>query len=532
MRTMRVVGGGRAGTSLALAMRRVGWDVESIPGRGLGRGLALLENAAHGAEFVVLAVPDSAIAAISAQIRPGPAVIVHLAGSLGIEVLAPHERRSVLHPLAPLPDPEVGADRLGLGVYFAHAGDQAAIDIAEALGGRVIDIADADRRAYHAAACVASNHVVAAMGQAERIGSKVGLGRHALVELARFALDDVERLGPPAALTGPAARGDLATLVAHSNAIGAEEADGYWAGAEMAARLAGRPRPCPSVISSGSALRTELESVRASGRTVGFVPTMGALHPGHTSLIARAATECDMVVTSIFVNPTQFGPQDDLEAYPRHPAGDLALAGAAGTDLIFAPAPGEMYPAGAATTVTVGGPASALETDWRPGHFSGVATVVTRLLALAGNCRVYFGEKDFQQLVVVRRVVLDLGLPAQVVACPTIRDEDGVAMSSRNARLSPAERSAAPVLYRALQAGRAAVERGETQPDTVATIMSGIVSSERLVDLNYAVVVDPASLEVPHAITGEVRLLVAGRLGTVRLLDNMAANSPAACGSH
>ncbi|MHB1487869.1 MAG: pantoate--beta-alanine ligase, partial [Acidimicrobiales bacterium] len=500
-----------------------------------GRDRLVTQDAAHGVDIVVLAVPDAAIAEVSASIHPGPAVVVHLAGSLGLEVLAPHARRAALHPLAPMPDPEVGSIRLAGGIFFAHAGDDAALEIVHALGGRVIDIDASDRDAYHAAACVASNHVVGVLGQAERIGAKPGLGRQPLISLARFALDDVDRLGPQAALTGPAARGDDATLLRHTRAIGAEELAGYRAGADLAARLAGRPATScgpetsegPPTFTSGAELSAELEAMRAQGRTVGFVPTMGALHRGHTSLIARARAECDVVVTSIFVNPTQFGPGEDLESYPRTPTEDLARARTAGTDLVFMPEVDDMYPPGAATTVIVGGPSAGLETQSRPGHFQGVATVVTRLLVTVGRCRVYFGEKDFQQLIVVRRLVADLGLPAEIVGCPTVRQPDGVALSSRNARLSAAERAAAPILYQALRAGRGAVESGQSEPSEVVRVMAEWIGSESQAELDYAAVVDPSNLVVPERLCGEVRLLVAARLGSVRLLDNLAATSPA-----
>ena len=208
------------------------------------------------------------------------------------------------------------------------------------------------------------------------------------------------------------------------------------------------------VIDSVAGFTKALEADRAAGRTVGLVPTMGYLHEGHASLMRRAAADCDVVAASVFVNPLQFGPGEDLASYPRDLDHDIAVASASGVRYLFAPSTEEMYPGPTLTTVRVEGVSRGLEGDSRPGHFSGVATVVAKLFALAGACRAYFGEKDYQQLVVIGRMARDLSFPVEVVGCPTVREADGLALSSRNVHLSPEERSAAPVLYRALRAGR------------------------------------------------------------------------------
>lgn len=278
------------------------------------------------------------------------------------------------------------------------------------------------------------------------------------------------------------------------------------------------------LTASPDAFRKLLEAERRSDRTVGLVPTMGALHAGHLSLAAAARRDCEVVAATIFVNPLQFGEAADLDAYPRDLEGDAAAAEAAGVDVLFAPPVEAMYPGGPpATTVDVRPLSELLEGASRPGHFSGVATVVTKLLALAGACTAYFGEKDYQQLVLVRRLVDDLLLPARIVGCPIVREPDGLALSSRNQRLSAGDRAAAPVLHRALAAGRASVAAGAVDPADVEQAMAAVLAEEPAADADYAVARDAATLLRPMDLEGEVRLLVAARLGGVRLIDNVAA---------
>jgi pantoate--beta-alanine ligase len=282
------------------------------------------------------------------------------------------------------------------------------------------------------------------------------------------------------------------------------------------------------LVETAARCRALLDAARASGRTVGLVPTMGALHAGHVSLLTRARAECDVVAVSIFVNPLQFGDPDDIAHYPRTLPRDLDVCAEAGVDVVFAPPVHEMYPtwpAAPATTVTVRGVSDGWEGASRPGHFDGVATVVSKLFSIAGPCRAYFGEKDFQQLAVVRRMAADLVLPVEVVGCPTVRELDGLALSSRNVRLSPAERRAATVLSRALSAAQAAVEGGLRSGAAVAQVMRDAVAREPLVRLDYAAAVDAASLaEVDElADPPSVHLLIAAAVGPVRLLDNAPA---------
>jgi pantoate--beta-alanine ligase len=276
-----------------------------------------------------------------------------------------------------------------------------------------------------------------------------------------------------------------------------------------------------NTVETIAGLRAALDRARAAGGTVGFVPTMGYLHDGHVSLMARARAGCDVVVTSIFVNPLQFGAGEDLAAYPRDLARDSALAEGVGVDLLFTPPLAEMYPEPVLTTVSVAEVSAPLEGAARPTHFAGVATVVAKLFSIVGPCRAYFGEKDFQQIAVVRRMARDLSLPVEVVACPTLREPDGLAMSSRNVYLTAAEREAAPVVHRALRAGAAAIGAGEDDPAAVHDLMAGIIEAEPLAELDYAEVVDADSFSVPQPLRGNLRLLAAVRFGKARLIDNV-----------
>jgi pantoate--beta-alanine ligase len=277
-------------------------------------------------------------------------------------------------------------------------------------------------------------------------------------------------------------------------------------------------------------LSAALDAERAHGRSVGLVPTMGALHAGHRSLVERAAAECDAVAVTIFVNPLQFGPGEDLDRYPRSLDADCILVDEAGADYVLAPSVEEMYGSGSLTNVAVtGAMTEVLEGASRPGHFDGVATVVAKLFAMTGRSRAYFGEKDWQQLAVVRRMTTDLSFPVEVVACPTVREPDGLARSSRNAYLNGEERERATVLHAALLAGAAAVEAGESDPSVVRARMASVVAGEPLFALDYAEVVDADTLQVPDPLTGSLRLLVAARLrsGSARLIDNLGATIPA-----
>jgi pantoate--beta-alanine ligase len=274
-------------------------------------------------------------------------------------------------------------------------------------------------------------------------------------------------------------------------------------------------------VASSAELRAATDAVRQRGVGVGFVPTMGALHAGHRSLLARARAENGLVVASVFVNPLQFGPAEDLASYPRDREADLAVLAEEGTDLAFVPSEGEMWPAPPEVRLRVGGLADRLEGLVRPGHLDGVATVVAKLLHLVGPSRAYFGQKDAQQLAMVRRMVEDLAFPNQIVACPTVREPDGLAVSSRNRYLSAGERERATVLYRALTAGRAAFLAGQRDPGAVEAAARDLLAGQPGVDPDYVALVDPVTFEpAKHAEAGQV-LATAARVGRTRLIDNV-----------
>lgn len=256
-------------------------------------------------------------------------------------------------------------------------------------------------------------------------------------------------------------------------------------------------------------------------RELGFVPTMGFLHAGHLALVARAKAECGAAAVSIFVNPTQFAPGEDLDRYPRDMAGDLAKLEAAGVDLVFTPGPAEMYPPGASTRVEVGPLAEVLEGASRPGHFAGVATVVTKLFNIVQPTRAYFGQKDAQQVAVIRRVMRDLDSPVEVVAAPTVREPDGLALSSRNVFLSPEERRAAPVLHRALAEAAGRIAAGERSGERLRGLMREVIAAEPLVRIDYVSVADAETLAELDEVHGPALLSLAARLGTTRLIDNL-----------
>ncbi len=267
---------------------------------------------------------------------------------------------------------------------------------------------------------------------------------------------------------------------------------------------------------------TEARAIRrALPGTWGFVPTMGYLHEGHLSLVRRARAENDHVAVSIFVNPTQFGPHEDYNRYPRDLERDLRLLEPLGVDLVFAPPVEEMYPPGFQTWVVVEEVTRPLEGAARPGHFRGVATVVTKLFNIIQPDRAYFGQKDAQQAVVIRRMVQDLNIPVEIVVCPTVREPDGLAMSSRNTYLSPEERRAATVLFRALQAAKARYEQGERDAERLRAIMREVIQAEPLARLDYVSVADPETLQELSRVEDRALLSLAVYIGKTRLIDNI-----------
>jgi pantoate--beta-alanine ligase len=274
------------------------------------------------------------------------------------------------------------------------------------------------------------------------------------------------------------------------------------------------------VISTVSGLRSALVPLRRAGKSIGLVPTMGYLHDGHMRLVARARAENDVVVTSLFVNPLQFGAGEDLAKYPRDLERDSAMLRAGKVDFLFAPTVADMYPRKIETVVDVPALGRQLEGEVRPGHFAGVATVVTKLFNIVGADRAYFGEKDYQQLQIVRKMVDDLNEPVEVIGVPTVRDHDGLALSSRNVYLSAEERAAASIVPRALEEAQRLLDAGILDPDTLERHVTAFIAAEPLADPDVVAIRDPRTLERMPAIDRAPLLLLFIRFGTTRLLDN------------
>jgi pantoate--beta-alanine ligase len=275
------------------------------------------------------------------------------------------------------------------------------------------------------------------------------------------------------------------------------------------------------ILRDVASLRDRVSGWKAAGAVVGVVPTMGALHEGHLDLVRAAVAECGHVIVTIFVNPRQFDRPEDLASYPRTEAADAALLRPLGVDLVFAPPPVEVYPPGFVTTVTLGGAASQLEGAHRPGHFDGMATVVAKLFLMTGADRAYFGEKDWQQLQLVRRLAADLNIPVTVVGCPTSRDPDGLARSSRNLRLPEAARAAAPALQQAMVQAAAAIRVGAPVAAVLGTAQAQVLAAgfDRV---DYIALCHAETLEPLQAHAAPARLLAAAWIGGVRLIDNIA----------
>lgn len=279
-----------------------------------------------------------------------------------------------------------------------------------------------------------------------------------------------------------------------------------------------RALPVLQVVATIEGMRRLRSQVSGS---VGFVPTMGYLHEGHLSLVRRARAENDVVVTSIFVNPTQFGPNEDFEKYPRDPQRDLTLLQQERVDIVFMPPAIEMYPEGFGTTVDVGGVTEVLEGACRPGHFRGVASVVLKLLNIVQPHRAYFGQKDAQQVVVIRKMVRDLNVNVEIVACPTVRETGGLAMSSRNVYLSPDERRAALILFRALSLSERLHRTGERDAGRLRDRLEGLIKREPLARIDYISIADPETLQELETIEGPALVSLAVRIGETRLIDNV-----------
>ncbi|QEG33313.1 pantoate--beta-alanine ligase [Bythopirellula goksoeyrii] len=278
------------------------------------------------------------------------------------------------------------------------------------------------------------------------------------------------------------------------------------------------------VLSTIAEVRSVVKAAQAAGETVGLVPTMGALHEGHLQLVDASQSECDQTLVSIFVNPTQFGPGEDGDRYPRTLQRDCELLAERGSPLVFAPTVAEVYQPGNDTFVEVGAVAKPYEGEIRPGHFRGVATVVLKLFnIIPANCA-YFGRKDYQQALVVQQMVRDFNIPIEIVICPTIREPDGLAMSSRNAYLSPSERKQATAIYRSLKLAESLYRNGEADVDTLTKQMRGCLADSNITNVDYIAFVAAGTVHPVERITGPTVVALAARVGATRLIDNHTIN--------
>lgn len=276
----------------------------------------------------------------------------------------------------------------------------------------------------------------------------------------------------------------------------------------------------PQIVHTVAELRRAVAEARAAGKSIGLVPTMGALHPGHVSLVAESVKHCGFTITTIFVNPTQFGPKEDFSKYPRTLEADVGLVAAQGCDLVFAPATEVVYPPGHNTFVEMHGITEPLEGECRPGHFRGVATVVLKLFNMVGPDIAFFGRKDYQQTLVIEQLVRDFDLPIKIVVCPTLREADGLAMSSRNVYLSAEERRRALALSRALKKAEQAVKAGERDVWKIRDVLQTELAAEPEIRVQYAVVADAATLREPATLDRPCVALIAAFVGKTRLIDN------------
>lgn len=521
-----VVGKGRLGAALHNAFVRAGLSCATGP---MGRG-----ETGEGADVVILCVPDGSIQEASAAVIPGP-LVVHTSGASSLAFLDNHDRRGIIHPLLSVPDGSVDFEGAYAAVRALLPSDQAVLlSLVLELGMKPLDVKEQDRVIYHTAASLASNALVALQVAASELASMANVPPAALNKLAQASLDQVGEQGV-AALTGPAARGDWQTVAAQRDAVSSYAPhllDLYDALTAECARLAGHSWYPQQFITSESAssmaiartaqeLAVMISAARSDGARVGFVPTMGALHNGHATLIKAAASSCDCVVTSIFVNPKQFNNAADLDAYPSDEAHDLTVAKEAGATIVFIPSVEVIYPEDFATSINPGPIADVLEGEHRPGHFDGMATVVVRLLGLVQADAAFFGRKDAQQLAIVKQLARDLAIPTDVQGVDTVREPDGLAMSSRNVRLSIKDRARA----RALSRGLTAASKLAAQGERTALELERVVRLELAVEdlsVDYVSLVDAVDFRNVATLDRHCILLIAANVGEVRLIDNIS----------
>lgn len=576
-----VIGAGRVGAVLGAALRSAGHTVVGVSAVSqesreraelLLPGVPVLDvpQVVERAELVLVAVPDDQLPELVSGLaqgghwQPGQ-LVIHVAGRWGASVLEPARAAGAIplaiHPAMTFTGMSMDLDRL-TDCPFGVTAPAAVLPIAQALvvemGGEPVVIPEADRTLYHASLTHGANYLSTLIGQATQTLEEIGVENPSrlLGALSRASVDNALRSGE-STLTGPVVRGDAGTVREHRLALAeAALASGredilrtYTSMARVTAQRAvdrgalsagdharlmdalgpddsALPQaPAePVVVTSAQEFRALIKARAAAvgpDATVGFVPTMGALHQGHGHLVRQARAENDVVAVSIFVNPLQFGPGEDLSRYPADLPGDLALLTDLGVDIVFAPGLEDMYPGGLPLVrVSSGELGTQLEGASRPGHFDGVLTVVAKLFALVTNghqVRAYFGQKDAQQLLIIQRMVRDLNVDVEIRPVAIVRAQDGLALSSRNAYLNDDERAAALVLSRTLQE----LAQGDVTVEQARATISAqkIGQGPAVVELDYLVVVDPDTLQTAEPAPGTLAL-VAARVGTTRLIDN------------
>jgi len=460
-----------------------------------------------------------------------------------------------LHPLLAVHDKTTAYENLA-DAYFTVEGDPAFTEIAgalmTALGNHYCKIDAEQKTLYHAASVIVSNLVCALAYEGMEVfkacGLEAGFAESAWRALFLGNAENIAALGPVNALTGPIERGDTATVAKHLAVLTGDTKEIYLLLSRALIETAQKKNPerdyselrrllgtesvawmkntsqaqtTQIIISDVDEMQAYAQSARMRGETLGLVPTMGALHEGHLSLIRRAAVENDIVVVSVFVNPIQFDDPGDLAAYPKTLPADAEAAFASGADVIFAPGAREMYPEGFSTFVDMTGLSERLCGASRASHFKGVLTVVAKLFGICAPDRAYFGEKDAQQLAVVKKMAIELNMGLEIIGCPTVREEDGLAMSSRNSRLSQDERAAAGCLYRALCEADALFGAGERDPAKLTAAAIAAVGAEPLARLDYAELVDADTFDSPATARAGDLLTLAVYIGEIRLIDNM-----------
>jgi len=560
-----VVGAGRVGAVLAHALRGCGHEVAAVSGASaesrerievLLPGVPIVDpdDVPTGTDLVLLTVPDDVLAEVVAGFAklglfsPGQ-IVVHTAGRYGTDVLAPATEQGAIpiaiHPAMTFTGTSVDLGRLE-GAPFAITAGPAVLPIGQALvvemGGEPIVLPGEAHEVYHAALAHGANHLVTLVSQARRILERAGVEETGklFAPLLGAALEGALASGDHA-LTGPVRRADVGTIAAHVEALARTNPEILPTYRELARATTSRaveldflsPAAAVQIVdvlegaggeaaAPGTRVATTISELHGllTRRHRAVVMTMGALHEGHLELVREAKRRAEEVVVTIFVNPLQFGENEDLEAYPRTLDSDVEKLTALGVDVVFAPTAKEMYPH-RRITLRAGAMGNVLEGASRPGHFDGMLTVVNKLLGITRPDLALFGQKDAQQLALIRAMVADLNIDVDIVAVPIVRDRDGLALSSRNAYLSAAERASALIIPRTIRAGAEAAAAGAGPEGTLAAARHEFSSHAGDVHLDYLALVDPETMTPHETGTEEPALLaIAARVGNTRLLDN------------